>query len=155
MPPNGRNENTSEPDEGPRSFTRSLEAMNDGILVHELSLEQFKLLKLLFADAQEAGPGGDAKGELILKLKYKVGNDQTVDIVPEIQRKEPKKRRNATTAWCTQAGNISWEFPRQETLPNVSLVRQPTAGRTMPSAAAQARTMGGNAPVDDDNENGE
>lgn len=126
-----------EPNEGPRSFTRSLEAMQDGVLVHELSLEQFKLLKQLFAQAQEMGPGGKAKGELTLKLKFEVGNDQTVDIVPEINTKEPKKLRNSTTAWVTAAGNISWEFPRQETLPNVSLVGTRNPGRTLSQAQRQ------------------
>lgn len=139
-----RREDADQPSEGPRSFTRMLEALNDGVLVHELSLEQFKLLKRMFSDAQAAGAGATIKGELTLTLKYEVGNDQTVDIIPDIKLKEPKKRRNNTTAWVTAAGNVSFSFPRQETLPSVSLVGQ--AARPQPQPQ-QARTIGGGPAV--------
>ncbi len=141
-----RNADEEQPSEGPRSFTRMLEALNDGVLVHELSLEQFKLLKLLSAEAQAAGAGASAKGELTFTLKYEVNNDQTIDIATDIKKKEPKKRRNTTTAWCTPAGNVSFSFPKQERLPGVSLA--PTPGqpaRTLPQQ--QARSIGGGLPV--------
>ena len=153
-----RRENAEEPGEGPRSFTRMLEALNDGVLCHELSLEQFKLLKLLFGEAQESGADTTSKGELHLILRYEVGNDHTIDINAEIKKKEPKKRRNRTTAWVTPAGNVSFEYPRQENLPGVSLVGSRQPPRTMPQQP-QARSMGAsqpNPPVQsgNDDENG-
>lgn len=123
-----------------------LESLNDGVLIHELSLESFKMIKMLIADADAAGAGGSAKGEITLTLKYEVGNDQTIEIIPEIKKKEPKKRRNSTMAWVTRAGNVSFEYPRQDTLPGVSLVGQPGRPPRTLAQPQQARTIGG-APV--------
>lgn len=100
--------------EGPRSFTRWLERLGDGQANHDMSRAVFELGGVLRAQSLERG---EAKGEITLRLKFKVDAYQQVITSYAIAVKEPEPARPSSMFWLTKGGNLGTENPRQTSLP--------------------------------------
>lgn len=98
-------------DEGPRSFTRFLERVDDGQGVIELSAAQHKLMK----DIREVARGSSnaVKGALTLKLTYAADPNGTVDVHYDITVKGPKRKLGRSVFFLTPGANLTVENPRQ------------------------------------------
>ncbi|HEV7717181.1 MAG TPA: hypothetical protein VGO53_16405 [Steroidobacteraceae bacterium] len=107
--------------EGPRSFTRFIEALGDGQANSDLSNELFDLGAVLRRESVERG---ECRGELQLTLKFKVDQFGQVITSYQIKIKEPEPGRPASMFWLTKHGNFSVDNPRQQSLPLHEVVTQ-------------------------------
>lgn len=107
-------------DEGPRSFARILEGLNDGDAHRDLSDELFELVKKLQGEALARDT--EVKGELMFKLALKAGPHGRVATTYEIKAKAPARKTSAGIMFMTKAGNLSLENERQPVLPGIRAV---------------------------------
>lgn len=98
-------------EEGPRSFTRFLERVDDGQGVIDLSTAQHKLMKDIREIARSSTNA--VKGALTLKLTYVAEPNGTVDVLYDITIKEPKRKRGRSVFFLTPGANLTVENPRQ------------------------------------------
>jgi hypothetical protein len=105
----------SKQDEGARSFARTLEQVDDGHGVVDMSIELQKLMQNLLEHAQRTQ--SDAKGVYSLKLGFSVAPNGITNIGYEVSVKTPKRKTGKTTMWLTAGGNLSVSNPRQQNLP--------------------------------------
>ncbi|MEM9072844.1 MAG: hypothetical protein AAGE52_30335 [Myxococcota bacterium] len=108
-----------EHEEGPRSFTRFLETLADGDAVAELNEKLHRLGSHLMHEANARGAG--VKGDLTLKVSFKVEPHGVVAILYSVKMKEPEPRRAGSIAWLTEGGNFTAQNPRQQKLPLVEV----------------------------------
>lgn len=118
MPPTKKNETTQE--EGPRSFARVLEGLNDGEAHRDLSDELFELVNKLQDEALARDT--EVKGELIFKVTLKVGPQGRAHTTYEVKSKAPPRKTSAGIMYVTKAGNLSAENERQPVLPGIRAV---------------------------------
>jgi hypothetical protein len=107
-------------DEGPRSFARILEGINDGEAHRDLSDELFELVKKLQSEALSRD--AEVKGELTFKLALKAGPHGRVQTTYEVKSKAPPRKTSAGIMFMTKAGNLSIENERQAVLPGIRAV---------------------------------
>lgn len=122
-------------DEGPRSFAVFIDQLADGRANEDLSVE---LMRLGQAIRRELDAERDAKGELNLKLKFKVSRNGIVAITYDIKLKEPPRLTMPGTNWLTDGGNFVGANPRQPTLPGI---------REVPPRRDEARDVGADLRV--------
>lgn len=106
--------NEQQPDEGPRSFSRFIEQVDEGLCHIEVS----KALHSLAAKLSEhSGPAKNkAKGKLSLALDITVEGD-VVAVTWDVKVKEPTPKRSTAIFWLTKGKNLSPENQRQQKLP--------------------------------------
>ena len=102
-------------EEGARSFCRTLEQIDDGQGVIDMSVELQVLLTNLLKHARNTNQ--DAKGSYTLKLQFNVEPNSIVNVGYEVGVKTPKRKTGKTTVWVTNGGNLVAENPRQQKLP--------------------------------------
>ncbi len=92
--------------EGPRSFARSLELIDDGRLHTELSKAQHELLgKLRLASRVRQSP---VSGKLTMTVDYAVSGENCT-VKWDVTAKEPKPTRLPSAMFVTKGGNLSVE----------------------------------------------
>jgi hypothetical protein len=109
--------------EGPRAFARWLQLVADGKAHVELSTTLFDLMKKLRSFA--INTQNIAKGEVLVRFKFKVEPTGIVGIGYEIKTKEPEPARPGAVMWLTKGGNLTPENPKQQDLPGIREVPQP------------------------------
>ena len=117
---------TEEPKtEGPRSFTRALEMIAQGDLVHDASEQLHRLLRDVRDEAQARGRA--AKGSMTLKLTLSVEPHGIVEITPSISTKTADRKLARGLLYLTPGANLTPENQRQTSLPlrEVSMVDEP------------------------------
>ncbi len=107
--------------EGPRAFARWFEKLGDGQAHFDMSRALFELGGVL---RQQALERGECKGELTLKLKFKVDPHLQVITSYQVTVKEPEPSRPASMHWLTKGGNLTVENPRQTSLPLREVVNE-------------------------------
>jgi len=101
-------------DEGPRSFTRALDAIGDGDFVLEASEDLHRLLQDLRDEARRRH--GTAKGTFTLKLTLGVEWNGPVEVKPAITTKADQRKLSKGHLWLTPGGNLTASNPRQQKL---------------------------------------
>lgn len=107
-------------DEGPRSFARILEGLNDGDAHRDVSDELFDLVKHLKTEA--LARDAEVKGELNFKITLKVGPQGRASTTYEVKSKKPPRKTSAGIMYVTKGGNLSIENERQTALPGIRAV---------------------------------
>lgn len=97
-----------------RSFSALLNGLEDGNLVIDLTN---KIQELNAKLAEEALNAGEARGELMLKLKCSCDQGGTVSIECEVKLTEPKPKRQRTVLWLDAHHKLVARNPRQQLLP--------------------------------------
>ena len=109
----------SKEEEGPRSFARFIELLADGEAHCELSETLQKLGIKLQEEAERTCQV--AKGEIVLRLRFKVEDNGIAGVGYEIKVKEPEPARPGSVFWLTKGGNLTPENPRQQKLPLIDV----------------------------------
>ena len=128
---------TSTQTEGPKDFGVLLHHLEDGQLHADLSLATQELAGKL---AHVAKAIGQAKGELVLRIKMHADEGGTVQIDAEIKVKEPQVKRGRSVMWLSKGNNLIAENPKQQKLfPRE--VPSPGAPRDLPAAPGEPRSV--------------
>lgn len=107
-------------EEGPRSFARIIEQLNEGDAHRDLSDELHKLVLKLQDEAYARD--AEVKGELTFKLVLKAGPHGRVSTLYEVKSKAPPRKTSAGMMFLTKGGNLSVENERQVALPGIRAV---------------------------------
>lgn len=112
------------PDEGVRSFTRVLDQVNHGHATLDLSQEMHTVVNLLRAQAERH----DAlvKGKMTVKLDLEVSPHGELRIAVQSTSSVSKPKAHGSTAWLTPGGNVTFEHPRQQSLPLTEVINPAT-----------------------------
>lgn len=104
-------------EEGPRSFARFFEGIGEGDFHQEASEKLFELNNKLQEHALRTD--SRVKGKLTLTFDVSIDQRGIMGVSSDCTIKTPKVKRAPAQAWCTKGGNVSFENPRQATLPGV------------------------------------
>ena len=96
-----------------RPISSTLAAIDNGSVDAEIGRESREVIRWLTSLAEDVGA---AKGELTIKMKFKVERNGTVDVQVESATKLPRKRKERGTFWVGKNGNLSDENPKQQKL---------------------------------------
>jgi hypothetical protein len=99
---------------GPRSFARFFENIGEGDFHQEASEKLFELNNALVDHALRTD--ARVKGKLTLVFDISIDQRGVCGVSVETTVKKPKVKRAPAQAWITK-GNITFEHPRQTTLP--------------------------------------
>lgn len=127
----------SERDEGSaRTFGALLQQIDAGDVHAEASEKLRELVERL---AERSEEDGEAKGSLVLTLKFAAKKGQ-VTVTADVKTTAPKKARPASQFWLTVGNHLTTKNPRQQTLPLVEVNVQKNPHREPePARAAEAK----------------
>lgn len=103
-------------DTGPRSFARFFENVGEGDFHQDASAKLFELNNSLVEHALRTD--AKVKGKLTIVFDVSIDPRGNVGVNVETTIKKPKVKRAPAQAWVTK-GNITFEHPRQGSLPGV------------------------------------
>lgn len=116
---NGKDEEA----EGPRSFSRVLALIDEGVAECQLSEELLALTRAVIAQGKARQK--TVAGRLTLTLTLASDETGVVEVAYDISRKDPKPKRSTSLFWTTKSGNLTEHNPKQQSLP----LREVTGGR--------------------------
>lgn len=102
-------------DEGTRGFAHFISVLGQGEAHADISQELHKLTSELHGLAKGAGAVTKGKLTLVLSLEVKPSGEMQVGHGVKITSSKPKKA--TSHAWVTKGGNVTFEHPRQQSLP--------------------------------------
>lgn len=114
---------TQPKDEGPRSFARFIEQVDDGQAVADISAEMHKLCLKLSKICENQQK---AKAKMTLGITFEMLQNGDVNVDYDVKLSEPKQVRNSSRMYVTKGGNLtvvpqkqmSLGFPREVPKPN-------------------------------------
>lgn len=121
-------------EEGPRSYSRFLEMLDDGEAHTTVSEDLHELTKTIRDEA--LARHGSAAGSITVVINLKCDEVGTVEATYESKTKLPKRKSSKTIVWLTKSGNITPENPRQQKLPL----------REVPGGRSDVRDLGDDKP---------
>lgn len=124
-----------EVEEGPRSYSRFLEMLDDGTAHATVSEDLHELTKTIRDEA--LARHGSASGTITVVINLKCDEVGTVEATYESKTKLPKRKSSKTIVWLTKSGNITPENPRQQKLPL----------REVPGGRSDVRDVDGDQPA--------
>jgi hypothetical protein len=110
-------ENTKEnaPDEGTRSFTRTIDQLNFGETQIEMSEELHDLTIRMLAHARKHAC--EVKGRMTVTLDLTCDGHGQLMIQASSKSGVAKPKGGTSHAWLTPGGNVTFKNPRQQELP--------------------------------------
>ena len=119
------------------AFGVFLGQLKGGATLNELSEKMQELAELLQDEAVLRAT--TVRGKLVFTLDLAVEPNGVAEIVPTIDTKAPKPKREKSVAWVTpKGGRLVFEPPRQTKLP-LQEVPAPAPAREIPSTKSEAR----------------
>lgn len=113
----------------PRQFTVFLSQIENGGLIHDLSVEFAKANEELALHAERHSR---AKGKIVVTINMAHDSNGTVDIEADIAVKLPKTKRARSVFWTDGEGNLVNKSPVQNELP----FKEIKGGKEAPKAVA-------------------
>ena len=108
-------ETNKTPDEGSRSFTRTIDHLNFGETQIELSEELHDLTVRMLAHARKHSC--EVKGKMVVALDLSCDSYGQLLIQASSKVGVSKPKGGASHAWLTPGGNVTFKNPRQQELP--------------------------------------
>lgn len=121
-------------DDKPRGFGDLIAEVGNGELHRRISKDLHKLI----AECRDYSDltAGTGKGELAIKLVFRVEPDGAVRITGDVKTKAPRVAAPGGSMWLSRGGNLVASNTRQRNLPGIE--DRPTRDR----AAREARDVG-------------